>query len=60
MFKEFIDISFEKNKFLIIKDYDGMLHKQYGNYMKIPPKEKRVSGHHFEYIKFKKGMRQKK
>lgn len=36
---------FEDAQFPIVKDYDWYLRKEYGDYMKLPPLEKRVSSH---------------
>lgn len=38
---------FEDDYFCIPKQYDYFLKKEYGEYMKIPPKEKQVSSHSF-------------
>lgn len=44
-FKEFIIVPFEDKFFFIIKGYDHYLTNIYGNYMKLPPVEKRVRVH---------------
>ena len=36
---------FEDTEFPIIKDFDRYLKKEYGDYMLLPPVEKRVSPH---------------
>lgn len=47
-------IIFEKKEFMGIEGYDYYLSKMYGDYMKLPPKEKRVN--HSPYmIKFEDG-----
>lgn len=44
-FDEYIDIEFEGYKFKSIKNYDKYLKQLYGDYMKLPPKEKQISYH---------------
>lgn len=41
IFEEYIDIEFEGKRMSIIKDYDTYLYGHYGNYMELPPVEKR-------------------
>lgn len=45
---EFIDITFEGMTFRAIKRYDDYLSSVYGDYMQLPPEEKRVSHHSFK------------
>lgn len=40
--------SFEGLEFNSIKDYDTYLKRLYGNYMELPPEEKRVKAHDYE------------
>ena len=40
---DFIDIEFEDDLFKIPKEYDKILKIDYGDYMKLPPKDKRVT-----------------
>lgn len=40
---EYIDTSFENINVKIFKNYDAILKTTFGDYMKLPPKEKRVS-----------------
>lgn len=40
-----VDIQFEDRKFPIMKGYDSYLKVNYGDYMKLPPKEERMGGH---------------
>lgn len=47
MMETFSKISFEGIEFQTVKEYDKMLKKTYGNYMKLPPEEQRVSNHDF-------------
>lgn len=44
---EYIDVEFEGRKFKGLKNYDKYLTKLYGNYMKLPPKEKQITHHNF-------------
>ncbi len=41
---------FEDTEFYGVEDYDGYLTSLYGNYMALPPKEKRVFKHGFYYL----------
>ena len=49
MSKEYISdsilVDFEDMKFTIPVGYDEYLRKHYGDYMKLPPKEKQVAEH---------------
>ena len=51
-FENTIDVIFEGVKFKAPKQYDEILKKEYGDYMQLPPKEKRVS-HHYSDIYWK-------
>lgn len=46
-FSQTMDLQFEDAKFPCPVDYDSALKVMYGDYMKLPPKEKQVSHHHF-------------
>ncbi|MDE7395107.1 MAG: LicD family protein [Clostridiales bacterium] len=46
-FTEYIDLPFEGKSFKAIAAYDTYLSSIYGDYMKLPPEEKRVSHHTF-------------
>lgn len=48
IFDEFIKADFEGHKFYITKEYDYFLTARYGDYMKLPPLEKRQSVHTFD------------
>lgn len=39
---------FEDRKFYIMAGYDEYLSKSYGDYMQLPPVEKRISHHYFK------------
>lgn len=47
VFKEIIDLSFENRTFKGFADYDEYLRNAYGDYMTLPPIEKRISSHSF-------------
>lgn len=47
-FRETIDVYFEGNKLKAMKGYDDCLTCFYGDYMKLPPEEQRVSHHKFQ------------
>lgn len=44
-FKEYILVPFEDKSFFVIKGYDHYLTNIYGNYLKLPPENKRVRVH---------------
>lgn len=46
-FSEYIDVSFERHMFKSIRNYNGYLTASFGNYLELPPIEKRVSHHLF-------------
>ena len=48
VFREFIEVQFEGKSFPAPIGYDLWLKAFYGDYMKLPPVEKRVSQHEFE------------
>lgn len=51
-FDEFCELEFEGHKLMAIKEYDEYLKDHYGNYMELPPENKRITHHHFKaYIK---------
>ena len=47
-FNDCITVDFEGCKFKCLKNYNKYLIKHYGNYMELPPVEKRVTHHYFE------------
>lgn len=48
LFSSTIDWPFENEKFKVFKDYHGYLINAYGDYMQLPPEDKRVSHHSFK------------
>lgn len=52
VFIEYIDVDFEGNKFMVIKDYDKILIPTYGDYMQLPSEEDRNPHHYVENIDF--------
>lgn len=52
IFNEYINIEFEGKSYRSIKEYDRYLTKLYGDYMQLPPVEKRVSHHGFVSFKY--------
>ena len=48
MAKCLIDVEFEGNLFKAIDNYDVYLRGLFGDYMKLPPKEKQVTHHDFD------------
>lgn len=55
VFDGYIDTDFEGHKFKVAKGYDEYLRSQYGDYMQLPPVEKRVPDHHpFKAYRFVK------
>lgn len=47
LFEDLIDVKFNGYDFMIFKEYDLYLKSIYGDYMKLPPVEKRTGGNHF-------------
>lgn len=45
-FEDWVTVEFEASYFRVPKDYEKILRRLYGDYMKLPPKEKQ-KGHHF-------------
>lgn len=52
-FSSFIMLPFEDREFLAIKEYDRYLKSVYGDYMKLPPEDKRHSPHTIDGIYLK-------
>ena len=54
IFDSFVELEFESKKYPAPIGYDKWLRSFYGDYMKLPPKEKQISHHRFEaYFKDK-------
>ena len=45
VFSEYVDMEFEATTFKAIKQYHPYLKKHYGDYMELPPMEKRITHH---------------
>ena len=48
VYSEYFDIQFEGKTFMAIKHYDEYLKDFYGDYMQLPPLEKRITHHTFD------------
>lgn len=55
VFNNFTWMEFEKKKFMVPIGYDKWLRCSYGDYMKLPPVEKRVSHHTYVAYKIERG-----
>ncbi|MFR6586605.1 MAG: phosphorylcholine transferase LicD [Ruminococcus sp.] len=53
VFKSYVKVKFEDQEFWCIKDYDLYLKQHYGNYMELPPVEKRQTHHTFKAYRVK-------
>lgn len=47
VFDEYADIPFENTHYMALKDYDTYLRHLFGDYMQLPPEDKRVTHHEF-------------
>ncbi|SHK64816.1 phosphorylcholine transferase LicD [Fibrobacter sp. UWEL] len=47
-FNELVDIEFENFKFKAPREYDKVLKHGYGNYMELPPENKRIAHHYYD------------
>ena len=54
IFREFGTYRFEGEDFCGVKDYDGYLTKLYGDYMQLPPEDKRENRHQIVQVDFGK------
>lgn len=50
IFESYIDVPFEDTFFMVVSDYDELLRNIFGDYMKLPPEEKRIPGHSEHYF----------
>ncbi|WP_288617925.1 phosphorylcholine transferase LicD [uncultured Eubacterium sp.] len=57
LFDSVIEVDFEDRKYLAVAEYDSYLKKVYGDYMKLPPVEKRVWSHKPIKIDFEYGYK---
>lgn len=53
VWEEYAPIKFESHEFMAVKDTDAYLHREFGDYMQLPPKEQQVPKHDFEAIYWK-------
>lgn len=51
IFETYAPIKFENRTYMAVSDYDTYLRKTFGDYMKLPPVEKRVAHHSFNAYK---------
>lgn len=47
VYEDYIDVEFEGQTVMTLKNYDTYLKDLFGDYMKLPPEEKRVPHHGF-------------
>lgn len=47
-FDNYIDLDFEGHRFMAIQGYDHYLKNVFGDYMKLPPINQRITHHHFD------------
>lgn len=57
IFEDLTTIDFNGSQYYCVKDYDKLLKKIYGDYMKLPPEQERVWKHHPILIDFKYNYR---
>lgn len=53
VFKSYVKLKFEDQEFWCIKNYDAYLKQHYGDYMELPPVEKRKTHHTFKAYRVK-------
>lgn len=56
LFDEITDMKFEDREYQCVRDTDGYLKVQYGDYMQLPPEEKRVYKHNHVIISLDKNL----
>lgn len=49
VFAKYVPLLFEEEKYMCIEGYDQYLSSLYGDYMKLPPKDKRVASHGHDF-----------
>lgn len=52
MLDKYVDLPFEDGEFMCIAGWDEYLHRKFGDYMQLPPKEERAWRHHPILIDF--------
>lgn len=52
LFNGYTTLEFEEHNFSCLKNYDKYLRQMFGDYMQLPPVEKRTSGHKIVKLKF--------
>lgn len=60
IFKESVEVPFEDTTIRVPKEYDRYLKMDFGDYMKLPPEEKRHGGHPAAVIDFNKSYKEYK
>ena len=55
VFKKYTEVEFEGHSFRAIADWDTFLRQQFGDYMQLPPEDKRKSHAIVAYFKEDKG-----
>lgn len=55
-FEDTIELPFGDTTVVVPRDYNGYLTCLYGDYMKLPPEEQRVSSHNHYYLNFNEGL----
>lgn len=51
VFDNYVDLEFEGKKFMVISDFDQYLSNLYGDYMKLPPENKRVTHSFYSFYR---------
>lgn len=52
-FDEVMETDFDGHRFYILKGYDNVLRRRYGDYMQLPPEDQRVSRHGHDHFYWK-------
>lgn len=53
VWSEYVPIKFEDREYMAVKNTDAYLSREFGDYMKLPPKEQQIPKHDFEKIYWK-------